>query len=171
MTIMTVVYTERLQLIACPAHIAAMAVSTRRQAETLLGWHMADGWPGDDIRGYLPLYAHQLQGDPTLLGWGLWLVIHPADGLVIGDVGYKGKPDTSGTVDIGYGIVPAYRRQGYAFEAARGLADWALAHHEVRRITGDCLPENVASARILAKLGMKRIGISSDGLLLWELRK
>ncbi len=37
---------------------------------------------------------------------------------------------TSGRLgpEIGYWIAPEFRRQGYAAEAARGLADWALAH-------------------------------------------
>jgi RimJ/RimL family protein N-acetyltransferase len=51
-----------------------------------------------------------------------------ADGDLIGACGLHGL--TSGRLgpEIGYWIAPWGRRQGYAAEAARGLADWALAH-------------------------------------------
>jgi ribosomal-protein-alanine N-acetyltransferase len=162
------VETERMWLIPCSEAVARTVTSSRRQAEALLGLHIHPDWPGADIRGYLPYYVRQLSADPSRLGWGIWLMIQRAERLVFGDVGFKGKPDSSGTIDLGYGLVPAYRRRGYGFEAALALRDWAFTQPGVRRITADCLPENVGSARILQKLGMKRIGISDDGLWLWE---
>ena len=35
------------------------------------------------------------------------------------------------------------------------MRDWAFGWPEVQRMTGDCLPDNTASARILEKLGMR----------------
>ena len=88
---------------------------------------------------------------------------------MIGDLGFKGKPNRRGTVEIGYRVAPAYRRQGYASEATRALVDWALAQGGVERITAECNPDNVGSIRVLEKLGMRRL--ESDGVLLrWELR-
>jgi ribosomal-protein-alanine N-acetyltransferase len=39
---------------------------------------------------------------------------------LIGRLGFKGKPE-HGAVEIGYGIVPAHRQQGYATEAGQVL--------------------------------------------------
>lgn len=159
---------DRLRLIPCAEPVARAVTSSRHQAEALLGLVVHPDWPGPDIRGYLPYYVRQLGADPSRLGWGIWLIILRGERLVIGDVGFKGKPDSGGTIDLGYGLVPAYRRRGYGFEAAAALRDWAFRQPGVRRMTADCLPDNIGSARILQKLGMKRIGLSEDGLLLWE---
>src|SRR5690606_19390590 len=153
----------------CAAPVAWTATRSHRQTETLTGYYVHPDWPSMEIRAYLPFYAAQVEADPSLLGWGIWLVVHQADRTVIGDVGFKGKPDATGAVDIGYGLVPPYRRQGYTFEAALALRDWAFAQPGVCRMTGDCLPDNVGSARILEKLGMRQIGMSSGGLILWEM--
>ena len=166
---MLTVQTGRMELVACPAQVARAVFSSQRRAEALLGVRVHEGWPGPDVRAYLPLYAQYLESDPTWLGWGIWLMVHRGDQMVIGDAGFKGKPDRSGTVDIGYGVVEPYRQQGYAYEAAAALRDWAFGQPGVKRLTGDCLPENTGSARILEKLGMRRIGTSESGLLLWEM--
>lgn len=163
------VETPRLTLLACPAAAARAAYRGQRQLESVLGVRVNRDWPGPEIRGFLPVYARQVEAAPALVGWGIWLIIHTADRELIGDVGFKGRPDAQGRVDIGYGIVPARRRQGYAFEAAFGLRDWAFAQPGVERVTGDCWPQNTASARILEKLGMRCLGLSDGGLQLWAM--
>src|SRR5688572_15551606 len=134
---MLTVLTDRLQLVACPAQVARAAYQSRRQAETLVAVRVHAEWPTDDVRGFLPLYAQQVEANPSVLGWGIWLVIHSGAQTVIGDAGFKGKPDANGTVDIGYGIIPSYRRQGFGYEAARGLRDWAFMQPGVERIIAD----------------------------------
>jgi hypothetical protein len=41
--------------------------------------------------------------------WDIWLMIHGAERTVISDLGFKGRPDREGTVEIGYSneLVPA----------------------------------------------------------------
>ena len=53
---------------------------------------------------------------------------------MIGTCGFKGPPTDDGTVEIGYGVLPEFRRQGHATEAARGLIEHALAHPTVTRV-------------------------------------
>jgi ribosomal-protein-alanine N-acetyltransferase len=149
--------------------MARAAYRSSRHLEALLGMHVDPEWPGSTIQGYLPVYARQVEAAPGLLGWGIWLIVHKGDRRVIGDVGFKGRPDINGSVDIGYGVVPSYRQHGYAYEAAAGLRDWAFRWPEVQRLTGDCWPDNTASARILEKLGMRHIGESASGLMLWRM--
>ena len=161
--------TNQLDLLPCPADVALAAVRDRDELERLLGLCVPADWPAPDLQEFLPLYARQLQRDPSLLGWGIWLIVHRAEGTVIGDVGFKGKPDSGGTVEIGYSILPAYRKQGYASEAAAALVGWALAQSEVKKIVAECDPENAPSIRILEKLGMSQLE-SSASLLTWELR-
>jgi ribosomal-protein-alanine N-acetyltransferase len=160
--------TARLTITACTAAIAHASGMGQRQIETLVGAHIDPTWLEEDGRGLLSYYDYQLQQQPDMMGWGLWLIELTAARCVIGSAGFKGKPDKTGMIEIGYGIGPDYRRQGYTFEAARGLIDWAWGHAEVKRITAECLPDNLGSKRILEKLGMTPLG-KQGAYLKWEL--
>jgi ribosomal-protein-alanine N-acetyltransferase len=160
--------TRRLDLLPCSFQVAQAVVQDRDGLKSLLGVQVPDNWPAQDLQEFLPTYAQQLQADPSLLGWGTWLMIHRAERTVIGDLGFKGRPDDEGTVEIGYSVLPAYRRQGFASEAVRALVDWALAQQGVRGIVAECSAENAPSIRVLEKVGMQRLGTAGT-LLRWEL--
>lgn len=89
---------------------------------------------------------------------------------VIGDAGFKGRPNRRGEVDLGYAIIAEQQRKGYGFEAASGQAKWALAQAEASCITAKCLLGNTASARVLAKLGMQESHRDSE-MIHWKLCK
>ena len=57
-----------------------------------------------------------------------------------------------------YTLHPAYWGQGYVTEAARELVDFGFRQLQLHRIWADCDPANVASWRVLEKLGMRREG-------------
>ncbi len=164
------IVTERLTLTACPLQVARAASSGKRQLETLIGAHVDDHWLDEDGRGLLSYYDYQLREDPTMIGWGLWLIMHTTERMVFGSAGFKGKPDENGEIEIGYGISPSYRRQGYTFKSAQALVQWAFSHPEVKRVNAECLPDNVGSARILEKLGMTRLGILG-GYIRWTMTR
>lgn len=147
--------TERLTLYPCSAQIANLAYGGRRMMESLLNAHFIPDWLDDDGRALLSCYAHQINHDPTMIGWGLWLIVVRDRRSVIGSAGFKGKPSPDGVIEIGYGIAPSFRRQGYTFEAARALCQWAFAQPGVRRLTAEALYHNAGSIRILQKLGLR----------------
>ncbi|MBK8020194.1 MAG: GNAT family N-acetyltransferase [Chloroflexi bacterium] len=162
--------TERLTLVACPPQVAEASGAGKRQIESILGVHIDPTWLEEDARGLLSYYAYQLREDATVVGWGIWLIIVDAQRLVIGSAGYKGKPDKRGSIEIGYGISPEFRRQGYTFEAVRGLIEWAFGQPNVVCVTAECLPDNNGSKRILEKVGMTNHGL--QGMYLkWSLEK
>lgn len=61
-----------------------------------------------------------------------------------------------GEWEIGWKIHPNCWGQGYATEAARELMRYAFTHLGVRRIVAFCHAENLASLRVMEKLGMQR---------------
>ena len=65
------------------------------------------------------------------------LIVHQADETLIGETGFHGPPDASGTVEVGYSIVPAYRGLGFDVEATRALIRDSLAHLGILRITAE----------------------------------
>lgn len=115
-------------------------------------------------------YLEVLEKDPSLLGWGVWFVIDKEKNTVIGDMGFKGKPNSENTVEIGYGIVPSEQGKGYATEAAMTLIQWAFSFDNVDKVVAECLVDNIPSIRVLEKLQMKRVGLEGN-MLKWQLDK
>lgn len=60
--------------------------------------------------------------------------------------------------DIGYGLLPSYRRQGFVLEAARAVVAQARDRLRLNRLDAIVAPTNAASIRLLEKLGMRRRG-------------
>lgn len=61
-------------------------------------------------------------------------MINVDDATLIGDLGFGGKPDEQGTVELGYELLSAYRNQGYAFEAVQALVNFAFIQPELKKI-------------------------------------
>lgn len=159
--------TRRLTLVACPLDVGQALLEDRRQSGRLLGSTLPSGWPSPALGGILPLYLQELLHDPHALGWGVWIAIQRQEHTIVGDAGFKGRPDRDGEVEIGYGTAPAYRRRGYATEAVDALVRWAFSHIEVKRVVAECAPDNAASIRVLARAGFRLLSSAPDALR-WE---
>jgi len=166
---MPVIQTARLTIRPFTREMMLAALDEPAVAGALLGLRVAAGWPNEAERGVLALMANQIERDPALVDWQMQLFIQTEEGIIIGTGGFKGRPDTTGMVDLGYGIAPAYQGRGYATEAGAALIAWAFAQPGVRRIFADCLATNPASARVLAKVGLRQIPPRGK-YLNWELK-
>lgn len=69
------------------------------------------------------------------------------------------------THEIGWVISPDHQACGYATEAARALLGYAFTALGCHRVIATCQPENVASWRVMEKLGMRREAHFRQGLL------
>ena len=85
------------------------------------------------------------------------------DGVVIGTVSLSvvdgmGQPTMPQhtEADLGYTFDPSYAGHGYATEAVTAVVARAFDELGVRRITAGCFADNLASVRILEKIGMRR---------------
>ena len=92
-------------------------------------------------------------------------VVAELDGAVIGDgtlevedgMGQDKSPESRGCEAlIGYTLSPEHAGRGYATEIARELLMVAFGDLGLRRVTAGCYADNLASARILEKIGMRR---------------
>jgi len=95
-----------------------------------------------------------------------WLIVIQSKTFGAGLIGFKGVPDNNGEVEIGYGIDTAWRNQGYTTEATRRLIDWALQQESCLAVTAWSDKENVASARVLQKVGME-LGRETEEQYCW----
>ena len=89
-----------------------------------------------------------------------------------GTIHLKGPPGAAGSVDLGWEVEPADRRQGLATEAARAVLRWVLTQPRVRRVTARIHDDNAASIRVAERLGMRRTPVryGSQGMI-WELER
>lgn len=76
------------------------------------------------------------------------------DGKVIGLLGMICRDHRQG--EIGWALGVEYRGQGYATEAARALMDYGFNSLGLHRIHADTSSDNLASWRIMERLGMRR---------------
>jgi ribosomal-protein-alanine N-acetyltransferase len=58
--------------------------------------------------------------------------------------------------EIGYALHSDYRRRGYASEAARAIMAYAFAELGLHRIYAETRADNVASWRVMERLGMRQ---------------
>lgn len=85
------------------------------------------------------------------------------DGVVIGTVslevvdgmGQTGMPPRT-EAELGYIFDPAYGGHGYATEAVTAMLAYAFDRLGVRRIAAACFADNLASVKVLQKVGMRR---------------
>jgi RimJ/RimL family protein N-acetyltransferase len=83
-------------------------------------------------------------------GW-TWLIAD-ADGAVVGECGTKTAP-SAGAVEIGYGLAAPSRGKGLGTRSVRALTDWLLARPDVDRVTAYVASDNLASRRLVERLG------------------
>lgn len=91
-------------------------------------------------------------------GFGFWLAVSKHDGAAAGMCGLV-KRDGLDDVDVGYAFLPAYRGQGLAFEAAEASLAYARDRLGLKRVVAITGQDNVVSARLLERLGLRFEGL------------
>ena len=108
---------------------------------------------------------------PTELHWGGYLAVDSETRQIVGSCAFKEAP-SDGVVEIAYFTYPDFEGRGYATAMAHNLFQLAAGAPEVSRVIAHTLPESNASARVLARIGMRFVGEvvdPHDGLIWrWE---
>ncbi len=164
------IISERLVLIPLTREVAAAVLIGRNEVLEELGLKVDESWPDKESLETLPKIIKILESVKEPSGFEAWLVVKRDAMTVIGDAGFKGKPDEKGGIDIGYSIIAQEQKKGYGFETAKALADWAFLQGEVRFISASCLLGNKGSARILEKLGMQETS-RDETMIYWKVSR
>lgn len=77
---------------------------------------------------------------------------------IIGNCGLRLKSANALEADIGYELSPTHWGNGYATEAAQAMVNLGFTEFGLHRISSWCLADNVSSARVLERVGMKLEG-------------
>ena len=118
-------------------------------------------------------YTEMLNGcieNPEQWEWYAIWMIELKNGTHIGELCFKGLNST-GIVEIGYGIIEKYQEHGYATEAVKAISNWAFQEPKVIAIEAETDDNNIASKRVLEKCGFVFTGKKGIEGLLYKLTR
>jgi RimJ/RimL family protein N-acetyltransferase len=119
-------------------------------AEFLFDDPMSHEEVAEAVRARAAQVAFSGEGDKILLG-----VERRDDNRVIGEVSLIWRSVSDQQAEIGYILHPQVQGQGIATEAARALLAFGFEEVGLHRIYARCDARNLASARVMQRLGMR----------------
>lgn len=90
--------------------------------------------------------------------WFQFGIVLRSTGELIGDCAARTLPEEPRQAEIGYTIAAEHQGRGYATEAARTLLGYHFDVLVKHRVVAICDARNVASIRVLDRLGLRREG-------------
>ena len=81
-----------------------------------------------------------------------WTIVRKSHNDLAGVIELRLAPPKA---DFGYILREAFWSAGFASEAATAIVDWVLAQPAIHRVWATCHPDNLASARVLTKAGLR----------------
>ncbi|HEY9633697.1 MAG TPA: GNAT family N-acetyltransferase [Coleofasciculaceae cyanobacterium] len=86
--------------------------------------------------------------------FGVWAVIYKKNQKLIGHCGLKFLENTS-EIQVGYLLLKSYWGKGLGTEAATATLKYGFETAKIEKIVAIAKPENIASRRVMEKVGMK----------------
>jgi [ribosomal protein S5]-alanine N-acetyltransferase len=154
-----VIRTERLDLLTLDLAIhRALTAGRLDEVASALGAAVPPDFP-NGVPSVLRI--EQLTKDPAELPWLVRAVVLRAERRAVGSAGFHAPPQ-DGLAELGYEILAADRRHGYAREAVTGLMDWARGTGRVTTFRASIAPGNAPSQSLVTALGFARVGEQID---------
>lgn len=150
--VLKTMYTDRLMIVPLTMDMIKSIINRDLVVITNLGFVLHEQWPSKDT---LDLLRYLYRSDLVdISGFEVWGIVKKADGIIIGDIGFKGEPNDEGLIEIGYGLVADERQKGYGTEALNTMCKWAKDNVRVKGIIAESLIDNIPSNKMLQKVGM-----------------
>ncbi|MNZ38838.1 hypothetical protein D3C78_563200 [compost metagenome] len=110
-------------------------------------------------RGDSDALAGRIRAHFTEHGFGQWIVSRREDDAFLGVLGLQRvgfEAPFTPAVEIGWRLLPAWWRQGYALEAAREVLCFAFERLALDQVVAFTVPANLPSQGLMRRLGMQR---------------
>lgn len=161
--------TARLTLIPLNLSQLYLHITDNYQLEQTLGLQKGYREVVEPVLSIITYFTIPRLQDPALdpLYHTMWIAIDRQKQQIVAEAKFKGEPDETGTIEVGYGTYPALHRQGYMTEMVDGLVKWAAQQPTVYRVVADTEAENVASQKVLEKNGFHLFD-RIENMLWWE---
>lgn len=154
---------RRLSLLTATPELIEKDIEGRDVLSAALDVNVPKSWPPDLYGPRAMQFALAQLGDSDESGWSFWyLLTQDEPSKLIGIGGFKGRPDESGSVEIGYSILSEFQGKGFATEAVARLVGWAFSHHNVNEVCAETFPHFVQSIGVLQKNGFELTGAGSE---------
>jgi RimJ/RimL family protein N-acetyltransferase len=165
--------TKNLRLISCDSEILQSAIQGNEILAKKINVNVQDNWTEFGVSALKYSLDRLTEGEEEK-NWWTYFPIHKQDNKLIGSGGFKGKPTTKGTVEVGYEIASDYRNRGLATEMTKALIEYAFRDERVKSIIAHTLGQDNPSTKVLQKCGFEKveeINDPDDGLVWkWELK-
>ncbi|MFI9614422.1 GNAT family N-acetyltransferase [Streptomyces sp. NPDC052023] len=135
------------------------------------GFEWVEGGPFEGTREAAGMTVKAYESGVHRPEFGLYVLVRHEDGRAIGGMGFHGAPGEDARAEIGYDLTEPARGQGYATEALRALADWALAREDVRSLFATVERDNARSQGVLERTGFTRVSADDEDQVAYELRQ
>lgn len=99
---------------------------------------------------------------PENIRWYYRILVDRERNIAVGSTSFHSAPDERGMIEIGIGIAPQTRGNGYATEAIDAMWRWACSKREVSYLRYCVSPSNAPSMAIIAKFGFRLVGEQID---------
>ena len=99
--------------------------------------------------------------EQPILGYQLAVVHREADRLIGGCTLKRKKVDIQQAF-LGYAIHPDFQCRGYATEVGAALVEFGFNSLQLVRIYAECNTQNIASRRVMEKLGMRMVSLRKN---------
>ena len=159
---------DRLELISSSATHIRIELKTPDLLAEKLNATVSPAWPsGEYDRDAMEFFLSCFEkGGDAVQGWYGWYAINTDSDTgkraLVGSGGYFGPPDSNGTVEIGYSVLPEWQRQGYASEIVSILVSHAFTFDKVGKVIAHTSSKNKASTKVLTSCGFVNTGLGAD---------
>lgn len=125
----------------------------------------------EDARAYI---KNKMTPQLKKLGYGNYTLLRKLDNIKIGTCGLYDREGLEG-IDIGFAMLPDYENSGYGFESATKLIEVGVKEFNIKLISAITTKENIASQKLINKLGLKfiktvKIPNDEEELLLYSIK-
>jgi RimJ/RimL family protein N-acetyltransferase len=153
-------HTSRMRLVASTVELVRAELFDREAFARALAVEVPPDWPPDEAADAVPWFLERLEESAGAdEGWyGFYgVALDGVRPVLVGGGGTIGPPQ-GGSVEIGYSVLPAFQRRGYALDMMTAIIAWIAADARVAQITAETDSDNVASQNLLERLGFTEIG-------------
>jgi RimJ/RimL family protein N-acetyltransferase len=142
-------------------------------AEVAASWKLDDGpiSQQEAEEKILWMLGNHNQNTPGRLTHLCLAIIEKDSGQFIGWCGLDHLDKTKPNPVLFYLLKASFWGKGLATEAARAVVDYAFRVFELPRIDSSAAFENLASKRVMEKIGMKYVGLDEEGGHFFTLQK
>jgi [ribosomal protein S5]-alanine N-acetyltransferase len=131
-------------------------------ASTLAGVELPEFFLGDRELWLWRLRLSDIAANPEAARWIARAAVDEPGGFVVGHAGFHGPPNDDGMVEVGYTVLPEYRRRGYARAMLAALLRQAADEPQVRVVRASISPDNAASLATIKGFGFEPAGEQWD---------